>query len=405
MLFEVLDDLVKRRTSAREVVETCLGRLSSLDEDRGVMVASRADAVIEEARGMDRVVPSPSRPLAGVPVVVDAALADDEGVVARARRRGAIVVGRVVATTSRSSVALAHSVQDPDRSSESDPVLRAAARIVASGAVALVLVRDALGSLRVTAADVGLASVHVRPWVLGDTEHVSDGVVAATLPETAWAIDVLREPEGRGRLLAPFTFGGWRPRRVGIWGWVELARSCAPEGSVLEEAVAALEGDGVELIDVDDVFRAPWWSLVEARRTLEAISTAASVGGEVAANSALRAIAALAPLERAIRSARSRVYRAVAGLDAVLAPSTVGASTHGARAGEVTARDDDAVEVGRVHVASLAKLAAASIPVRSGGRSLGVEFLAVSEVRAVATAAYLARSIAPSVLAAPAVPW
>ncbi|ACU54558.1 hypothetical protein Afer_1642 [Acidimicrobium ferrooxidans DSM 10331] len=402
MLFEVLDDLVHRRRCASEVVVASRAQLRSLEQRPDPIAVSLDDAALEEARALDGVAPSPSRPLAGVPVLVDARLSDGEGVVARARSLGAVVVGRVWSTTGSGPLP---ALEDPGVVDEScaTRVLDAAVSRVALGAVPLALVPDALGSLRVAAADVGLASVHVRPWVLGDAERLSDGVVAATLSETAWAIDVLRDPEGRGRLLTPFTLGQWRPTRIGVWGRVTPGRARTDEDAVLDEAASALEADGVECIDVDDAFCAPWWSLVEARRALEAIATTQTE--RTAREVATGIVAAFVAAENAVRAASARVRRVAGEFDALLAPSTVGSSGARTRAGEVVVTDDDTTEVGRVHVANLAKLAATSIPVRRGDRSLGVEFLATSEPRAVAAAACLARRVAPRVLAARAVPW
>ncbi len=181
---ELAEAVAGGEATARQVVTAHLDRLSEVEHRLGAFVSTRRAAALADADTVDAQPDRASLPLAGVPIavadVVDVAgeatrhgslatsaelARDDDPVVARLRRAGAIVLGKTRGPelsawgTSDDPAGTAVSPWDPTRSAGGSSGGAAAA--VGAGVVPLALGSDSFGSLRIPAAACG--AVGIRP--------------------------------------------------------------------------------------------------------------------------------------------------------------------------------------------------------------------------------------------------
>jgi len=422
VLTALLGALARGERAPVEVVEEALERLEDADRQWGVLASLDAEGAVGAARRVEQLGqrPSPARPLLGVPVLAKEGSRRGRGVRRRAEAAGAIIVGEGRASernwrceTTDVWRGPVRNPLDPSRGTGGSSGGCAAA--VAAGAVPLALASDGGGSIRIPASFVGLPGVLVRPWWFGGIGRASEGVIATTLLETAFALDVLGRPDGRRRLLTPFAIGARPPRRVGVWRVPPGERPLTPPvEEAFEAALAALVDAGVALVEVDELGRGPWLELLEAREAL-GLHGARLDGADFGDPALVRLadqelsglVAALGPLEEEVAARSEALRELLEELDGIVSPVSRRESPP-ALAPEELDRflgEDARDPVGFAYVANLAQLAAVSIPVGAGGATVGIQCIAGSEVRALSVASWLARSLAPGVLCAQRPPW
>jgi amidase len=204
--------------SARELVETSLGRIEELNPSLNAFVEVFADRALEEA---DAITPGDDRPLAGVPVAIknnrsvsgglltfaaefmgDHRSDYDHNVVTRLRRAGAIVVGTttlpewgILPWTNTRRFGATRNPWDPTRTSGGSS--GGSATAVASGMVPLAHANDGGGSTRIPAACCGLVGLKPQRNRISqapdaaDSDLAIDGVLTRTVAETAMVLDLL----------------------------------------------------------------------------------------------------------------------------------------------------------------------------------------------------------------------
>ncbi len=204
--------------SARELVETSLERIESLDDAVGAFVEVDADGALEVADG---IAPGDARPFAGVPIAVknnravkglrltqgSALMRDfvapyDHSVVASLRAAGFVIVGTtkmpefgILPVTEPAHGGPARNPWDlrhtPGGSSGG------AAAAVAAGMIPLAHGNDGGGSLRIPAACTGLVGLKPQRYRvsaapdLGASMLASDGVLTRTVADTAALLDLI----------------------------------------------------------------------------------------------------------------------------------------------------------------------------------------------------------------------
>jgi aspartyl-tRNA(Asn)/glutamyl-tRNA(Gln) amidotransferase subunit A len=275
--------LVARRELARsELVASTLDRLEAVEPFLHAFVSVSAEEALREAGTQDG---QAAGPLAGIPVAVkdifdlagrptgcgsaaygDAAPADEDAfAVARLRAAGAIVVGKTTTHELACGVYTPPTRNPWDLERSPGGSSGGSAAAVAAGAAMGAIGSDTGGSIRIPASHCGL--VGVKPtygrvsragalalsWSL---DHV--GLLARSVPDAALLLSVLAGPDPRD----PTTSG--RPPlpepllraddevaglRVGLLRGEPFAR-CEPDvEAALDDAVARLLGEGVEVED------------------------------------------------------------------------------------------------------------------------------------------------------------
>jgi amidase len=276
--------------TSRELTETALGRIDSLNGDINAFVHLDADGALAAAGAVG---PGDDRPFAGVPIAVkdtapvagmpytlgsdvfgDFVPLRDAFVVRRLRDAGFVIVGKtnlpefgILPVTEPRRFGPTRNPWDPERTPGGSSGGAAAA--VAAGMVPLAHGSDGGGSIRIPAACCGLVGLKPsrgrvsRGPEQGDDFLVQDGVLTRTVAETAALLDVLAGYEAGDATWAPppaepFAAAARRePGRLRI-GVTTTAAIDAPLDPLCEQAVR----DAAELLgslghEVEQV-EAPW---------------------------------------------------------------------------------------------------------------------------------------------------
>jgi aspartyl-tRNA(Asn)/glutamyl-tRNA(Gln) amidotransferase subunit A len=308
---EVARRVKAREWTAREATDEALSAIASLNGELNAFVALDEARSYEQADAVDALVASGGDPgpLAGVPIGVkdledaagfpttlgsvleaDAAPAvRDSHLVERLRRAGCVVVGKTntpeygwTACTTNALFGFTRNPWDPGHSAGGSSGGSAAA--VASGMVPLATGSDGGGSIRIPSALCGLSGF--KPSLgrvpAGGTKPPgwlslsSKGPMARTIAEIALALDVVVGPEQDDLASLPRPEASWldavhsaaMPVRVAWSPTLGYAEVDADVLAVCERAVVAIEGLGVEVIEVPSVFDhdpvVEWLALVAA---------------------------------------------------------------------------------------------------------------------------------------------
>lgn len=305
-----LATMVRRRdVSATELTEAALARIDDVDPTLNAWASLDAEGALDQARRIDDRLArgADPGPLAGVPLGVkdledaagfttgygsalhagDPPTDTDSIQVARLRAAGCVVVGKT--TTSEFGYAgdtvtprwgATRNPWDPARSSGGSS--GGSATALASGMVALATGSDAGGSIRIPAALCGLTGLKTTHGVVplgggvppsGGTLTVR-GPMARTAADTALALAVAAGPDPTDCFsLAPLAFGAplqaRLPERV-VWAPAPGFPVDAEVARVCGAAVAGLAAAGVDVIEVDRLFRSEpigdWFTLWAAYR-------------------------------------------------------------------------------------------------------------------------------------------
>jgi amidase len=276
--------------SSRELTETALGRIESLNGDINAFVHVDAERALAAA---DAIGTGDDRPFAGVPIAVkdtapvagmpytlgsdvfgDFVPPHDAFVVRRLREAGFVIVGKtnlpefgILPVTEPRRFGPTRNPWDTERTPGGSSGGAAAA--VAAGMVPLAHGSDGGGSIRIPAACCGLVGLKPsrgrvsRGPEQGDDFLVQDGVLTHTVAETAALLDVLAGYEPGDATWAPppaepfAAAAGREPGRLRI-GVTTAAAIDAPLDPLCERAVR----DAAELLgslghEVEEV-EAPW---------------------------------------------------------------------------------------------------------------------------------------------------
>ena len=208
----------ERRLSAHELVAESLRRIEARDPDLGAVVAVRADAALEDARGLDAAIAGGAEGgvLAGLPLLVkdmtDVAgmrttfgsqvfatapeARSDAMVVARLRAAGAIVVGKTnlpeFAAEGYTSNLLFGPTRNPwNRARTCGGSSGGSAVAIAAGMAAIATATDGGGSIRIPASYCGLYGLKPTNGVIG-RDPVPDWIDYSTDGPLAMRADDLR---------------------------------------------------------------------------------------------------------------------------------------------------------------------------------------------------------------------
>jgi len=329
--------LADGEVSSRELVATCLRRISVADDRLHAFVALRAAQARSEAEAADRArAGGDPRPLLGVPV----AIKDNEDIAglptgmgsrspagpvtadgpftARLRRAGCVIVGK----TAMPELALwpftasqAHGVtRNPwDLSRTPGGSSGGSAAAVAAGLVPFATATDGGGSLRIPAACCGLVGLKPSFGLLSMAVHwyglSHAGVLTRTVADTALALAVLADLPAAppGRLLVAVSSKAPMPTPVGVEQAAALAL-VADRLSDLGHRVVATDppwGPGTSAAFVPRF-------LAGARDDLCALAEPR------AAEARSRAVARLAPPAALVRAAQARGERLIAAMESFL---------------------------------------------------------------------------------------
>jgi len=281
-----------REVSAEEVTRAHLDRLRAVEPRIDAYLLVLEERALERARALDRSLAAgqPAPALAGVPVAVKDVL-DIEGLpttcgsrilegyrppftataVQRLEAAGAIVIGKtnmdefaMGSSTENSAYKKTKNPWDPSRVPGGSSGGSAAA--VAAGTVPLALGSDTGGSIRQPAAlcgVVGLKPTYGRVSRYGLVAFASSldqvGVLSRTVEDAALALSVIAGPDPLDSTSAPEPVpdfssalaAGVEGTRIGVpWRFLEAG---VDEGLLtrFREALAALEGAGARIVDVD----------------------------------------------------------------------------------------------------------------------------------------------------------
>jgi Asp-tRNA(Asn)/Glu-tRNA(Gln) amidotransferase A subunit family amidase len=240
-LRELAADVSARRVGAHELVSASLRRIEELDPGLGAVVALRAEAALDDAKGLDATLAGGGHAgsLAGLPLLVkdmtdvagmrttfgsvvfaDAPPAvDDALVVARLRAAGAIVVGKTnmpefaaEGFTSNLLFGPTRNPWNPERTPGGSSGGSAVA--VATGMAAIATATDGGGSIRIPAAYCGLFGLKPTNGVIGRDpipdwiDYSTDGPFALRADDLRLLMDVLAGPAPGDPTTRPTTFSG-----------------------------------------------------------------------------------------------------------------------------------------------------------------------------------------------------
>ena len=287
------------RSGSRPAVsfaEEALGRIAASNAELGAFVAIDEDRSLAQARAVDELVAEgvDPGPLAGVPIGVkdledavgfpttegsptraDAkAATSDSRLVARLRRAGAVVVGKTntppYGWTGRSEGLFPVTRNPWNTEHHAGGSSGGSAAAVASGMVPLATCSDGGGSTRIPAALCGLPGFKASLGrIPNGGEHApgwlslsSKGLMATTVADTAYALDVAAGPEQSDLTSLPQHHGSFAADLAGAGlpatiAWSPNLGYADPDAEVLaicQEAVAALEVAGVEVVEVNGPF-------------------------------------------------------------------------------------------------------------------------------------------------------
>ena len=300
-----LADRVRRRElSARELTDVALARIEATNPTLNAFVALDADRARAEAAAVDAQIARGDAvgPLAGLPLAVkdteDAIgyrttkgtrlLADspvatgDSILVERLRQAGCVVVGK----TNTPELAWKGDTDNPLFGRTGNPWSPArsaggssggSAAAVASGMVPIATGSDGGGSLRIPASLCGLSvlkpslgRIPVGPGLPDWADLSSKGVMTRSIVDAAFALDSVIGPDPLDLRALPMPEQSWYeavyepslPRKI-LWSPTLGYGMVDPEvRAVCETALRALEGQGIEIEEVDVVFdedpAVPW---------------------------------------------------------------------------------------------------------------------------------------------------
>lgn len=317
-LAEIAEQVRGGRRSAVSVAEEALARIEAGNGRLGAFVALDPERSLAQARAVDELVAEgvDPGPLAGVPLGVkdledavgfpttqgspthaDAAPATkDSSLVARLRQAGAVVVGKTntppYGWTARSEglFPVTRNPWNPEHHAGGSSGGSAAA--VASGMVPLATASDGGGSIRIPAALCGLPGFKASTGRIpnggdegsGWLSLSSKGLLAGSVADTAFALDVVAGPEPSDLRALPAHHGSFAADVAdaglpAVVAWSPNLGYADPDAEVLAaclEAVAAIEAAGVEVVEVEGPFDhdpvAEWMAIVAtclARSTAE----------------------------------------------------------------------------------------------------------------------------------------
>lgn len=311
---DLAEDVRSRQRSARELTEAALDRIQDLDDRFNAFVCVDEGAALRAADDVDRrlVGGEGVGPLAGIPVAVkdledaaglptrfgsklsDAAPVEGDSVlVARLRAAGCVIVGKTTTpeyghkgVTESGLTGITRNPWNPERSPGGSSGGSAVA--LASGMVPLATGSDGGGSIRIPAALCGFSAIKTTqgriplggPTPPGSSLCAVKGPMALTVADTALALDMCVGPHPTDPFSLPRSGSPWYeaattpqlPTRVAWSPTMGFADVDAEIRRVSDEAIAALEGVGVEVVLVDDIWTedpvGPWyafWTALRAR--------------------------------------------------------------------------------------------------------------------------------------------
>jgi Asp-tRNA(Asn)/Glu-tRNA(Gln) amidotransferase A subunit family amidase len=289
--------VARREVSARELAQAALDRIDDVDPQVGAFVAVDAEAALAQAGWIDERLARGEDvgPLAGIPLGVKdtedavgyrttqgsllfadrAPATADSVLVDRLRQAGCVIVGKTntpelawKADTDNRVFGRTGNPWSLGRSAGGSSGGSAAA--VAAGMVPLATGSDGGGSLRIPAALCGLTTMKCSlgrvpvggPTPPGWADLSSKGVMARTARDTALALDAVIGPDPTDLRALPMPDQAWMgaldelhaPLRV-VWApTLGYATVDAEVLAVCEQAIAALEARGTEVVRIDDVF-------------------------------------------------------------------------------------------------------------------------------------------------------
>lgn len=283
--------------AARELVEHSLARIERLEPTINAFVAIDADAALAAAAAIDARVAAGDDPgpLAGIPLGVkdledaagyvttygsdlhtaDPPATDDSPLVARLKAAGCVVVGKTntpefgfKGVTDNVPFGATANPWDPTRSPGGSSGGSGAA--LAAGMVPLATGSDGGGSIRIPSALCGLSGIKTSQGrvPLGGPNPPGSGILSVkgpmtrTIRDAAVALDACVGPHPTDPWSLPAPGSSWAaaldgdvlPRRVGWSRTMGFARVDAEVGRVVEAAVEALAGAGVEVVEIPTIF-------------------------------------------------------------------------------------------------------------------------------------------------------
>ena len=303
-IVDLADRVRRRELSARELTDVALARIEATNPTLNAFVALDADRARAEAAAVDAQIARGDAvgPLAGLPLAVkdteDAIgyrttkgtrlLADspvatgDSILVERLRQAGCVVVGKTntpelawKGDTDNPLFGRTGNPWSPTRSAGGSSGGSAAA--VASGMVPIATGSDGGGSLRIPASLCGLSvlkpslgRIPVGPGLPDWADLSSKGVMTRSIVDAAFALDSVIGPDPLDLRALPMPEQSWYeavyepslPRKI-LWSPTLGYGMVDPEvRAVCETALRALEGQGIEIEEVDVVFdedpAVPW---------------------------------------------------------------------------------------------------------------------------------------------------
>ena len=303
-IVDLADRVRRRELSARELTDVALARIEATNPTLNAFVALDADRARAEAAAVDAQIARGDAvgPLAGLPLAVkdteDAIgyrttkgtrlLADspvatgDSILVERLRQAGCVVVGK----TNTPELAWKGDTDNPLFGRTGNPWSPArsaggssggSAAAVASGMVPIATGSDGGGSLRIPASLCGLSvlkpslgRIPVGPGLPDWADLSSKGVMTRSIVDAAFALDSVIGPDPLDLRALPMPEQSWYeavyepslPRKI-LWSPTLGYGMVDPEvRAVCETALRALEGQGIEIEEVDVVFdedpAVPW---------------------------------------------------------------------------------------------------------------------------------------------------
>jgi amidase len=266
--------------TARELVETSLAAIESLDGELNAFVHLTADEALAAA---DAIKPGDERPFAGVPIAIKDLLAltagvptrfgmrasgdyvpsEDSHTYRRLRESGAIMVGKtstpelgILPITEPERFGPTRNPWDTTRTPGGSSGGSAAA--VAAGMTGIGYANDGGGSIRIPASCCGLVGlkpsrgrISVGPrWAEVVAGFAIEGVVTRTVADTAAALDVMSGPEPGDPYWAPppaTSFADAAERDPGKLRVAYLIE--APNGVPVHEHCVAAAREAIELLE------------------------------------------------------------------------------------------------------------------------------------------------------------
>lgn len=300
-----------RDLSARELTESALRRIESLEPKLNAFVVVDGDRAMEDAAEVDRrlVDGEGVGPLAGVPLAVkdleDAAglptrlgsrlsspepAEGDSVLVTRLRAAGCVVIGKTTTpeyghkgSTESGLTGITRNPWNTERTPGGSSGGSAAA--LASGMVPLATGSDGGGSIRIPSAICGLSGIKTTqgrvpiggPTAPGSAHFTVKGPMTSKIADAAFALDIATGPHPTDAYSLPRSGGPWyeaislaRLPSSAVWsstmGYADVDDEMA---AITLSAVNQLSDAGVEIIEIDDLWDdplEPWWNLWTALR-------------------------------------------------------------------------------------------------------------------------------------------